>query len=182
VVRSPCELGGYVSARVLIVDDNPTVRRALRQLLEGGGPWQIIEAEDGQVAIARALEARPHVIVLDLVMPVMDGLNAAREISKALPETAIVMYSMHASPLLEVEAQKSGVRKLVAKSQSDVLLSTIQELVAGLPTETTSAAVPEAVPPLVLSAEGGAPPVDAETVATDATTEIAKRVDGKLAS
>ena len=160
-----------MSARVLIVDDNPLVRKALRQLLEGGGPWQINEAEDGKVAIARALEVRPHVIVLDLVMPVMDGLNAAREISQALPDTAIVMYSMHASPLLEVEAQKSGIRKLVSKSQSAVLLSTVQELIAELPPEPTSAAISEPLPPL-----------DSGTAATDATIELTNPGDSKLAS
>jgi DNA-binding NarL/FixJ family response regulator len=170
-----------VSARVLVVDDNPLVRKALRHLLESG-PWEISEAEDGQTAVARALELRPHVIVLDLVMPVMDGLNAAREISQALPETAIVMYSMHASPLLEVEAQKSGVRKLVSKSQSSVLLATIHELVAGVPPDSASApAVSDVVPPLVLSADSASAP-DSEKAATNAKTETTKRADGELAS
>jgi DNA-binding NarL/FixJ family response regulator len=170
-----------VSARVLIVDDNPAVRRALRHLLEGGGPWQIIEAEDGQTAIARALEARPHVIVLDLVMPVMDGLNAAREISQALPETAIVMYSMHSSPSLEVEAKKSGVRTVVSKLQSGVLLSTVRELIAALPPENTPNTASEAIPPLILSANG-ASSANSEKAASDTNTEIPKQTGGKLAS
>ncbi len=139
--------------RILIVDDNPVVRKTLRHLLEGGGSWDLSEAVDGQAGIARALELRPQVIVLDLVMPVMDGLNAAREISRVLPDTAIVMYTMHWSPTLEVEAQKCGVRKLVSKAQSNVLLSTVQELIGALPAEEVLPPTAEPTIPPVLPAE-----------------------------
>jgi CheY-like chemotaxis protein len=138
--------------RILIVDDNPAVRNALRHLLEGGGSWDVSEAVDGKTGIARALELRPHVIVLDLVMPVMDGLNAAREISRALPDAAILMYTMHWSPALEVEAHKNGVSKLISKSQGNVLLSTVQELIAALPSEEVPP-TPEPTVPMVSPAE-----------------------------
>lgn len=114
--------------RILIADDTPAVRKALRQLLEGAHPWQVAEAEDGQQAISRALELRPDLIILDLAMPVMDGLTAAREISKVLPETPIVMYTMHWTPPLELAAQKSGVRKVVPKVHSEALLKAVEEL------------------------------------------------------
>lgn len=136
-----------MQARVLIVDDNPVVRKTLRHLLEDNEGWEISEAEDGQRGVARALELRPNVVILDLVMPVMDGLNAAREISRALPDTAIVMYTMHWAPLLEVEAQKVGVRKLVSKAQSDVLRSVVQELLTPLPSSGPQASSPIASMP-----------------------------------
>ena len=75
--------------RILIAEDNPAVRNALRTLLEGAGSWEILEVENGQQAIAKAPELKPNLIILDLVMPVMDGLSAARQISKLLPEIPI---------------------------------------------------------------------------------------------
>ena len=168
-----------MQARVLIVDDNPVVRRALRHLLECDGAWEISEAEDGQAGIQRALELHPHVIVLDLVMPVMDGLKAAQKISQALPDTAIVMYTMHGSPLLEVEAQKRGVRKLVSKLHSNILLSTIKELIAALPPEASSS--PEPVPPAILATDPTAIPAPEQSSESKAP-EIPKPSDRKLAS
>jgi DNA-binding NarL/FixJ family response regulator len=119
-----------VQARVLIVDDSPAVRRTLRHLLQVDNAWEIVDADNGKTAIARALEFRPDVIILDLAMPVMDGLSAAREISKALPEAVILMYTMHWTPHLEQEAQKCGVRKLVSKSQAAILLSEMHDILA----------------------------------------------------
>ncbi len=114
-------------ARILIADDNPTVRTALRQLLEGLDHPQIIEAKDGKEALALALEQHPDAVVLDLAMPVMDGLTSAREMSKLLPDLPIVMCTMHWSPQLEIEVKKHGVRTVVAKSNASLLLSVIQQ-------------------------------------------------------
>jgi DNA-binding NarL/FixJ family response regulator len=119
-----------VQARVLIADDSPAVRRTLRHLLQADNAWEIVDAENGKMALARALEFRPDVIILDLAMPVMDGLSAAREISKALPGAPILMYTMHWTPHLEQEAQKCGVRKLVSKSQGAILLSEVHDILA----------------------------------------------------
>ena len=116
--------------RILIAEDNPAVRNALRTLLEGAGYWEIVEVQNGQQAIAKAPELKPNLIILDLVMPVMDGLSAARQISKLLPDTPMLMYTMHWSPQVEVEAQKVGVRSVVAKSDSRLLVSTVQQLLA----------------------------------------------------
>jgi CheY-like chemotaxis protein len=116
--------------RILVAEDNAAVRNALRILLEGAGPWEIFEVENGQQAIAKAPELKPNLIILDLVMPVMDGLSAARQISKLLPDTPMLMYTMHWSPQVEVEAQKVGVRSVVPKSDSRLLVSTVQQLLA----------------------------------------------------
>jgi CheY-like chemotaxis protein len=117
-------------ALILISDDNLIFRKALRQVLEGVDHWEIVEAEDGQEAIAKFQELHPNLVVLDLAMPVKDGLNAAREISKLAPEIPIVLYTMHNSAQLELEAQKSGIRKVLSKSDSGQLIATIQQLLS----------------------------------------------------
>lgn len=119
--------------RILIADDSPPVRTALRHLLESAGPWEILEAENGRQAIAKAQELRPTLVVLDLVMPGMDGLAAARELSKLMPEIPLVMHTMHWSPAVELEAQKVGVRKVVSKSDANVLIAAVQQLLSTEP-------------------------------------------------
>jgi CheY-like chemotaxis protein len=154
--------------RILIAEDNPTVRTALRNLLEGEGTWEILEVENGQDAVAKAQELNPNLIILDLVMPVMDGLRAARQISQLLPEIPILMHTMHWSPQVEVEAQKVGVRKVVPKSESRLLISTIQQfLIPAVPppgAETTTASAdiptPAVAPPPPLLEPGSAAPSD----------------------
>ena len=151
--------------RILIADD--TVRTALRQLLESVGHWEIIDVENGREAIAKAQELRPQLIVLDLVMPVMDGLAAARELSKLLPQIPLLMHTMHWSPQLQVEAQKVNVRKVVSKADSKGLISSIQEQLTSESASTaveTSAALPvmatpdvAALPPVTDSVQAHAP-------------------------
>jgi CheY-like chemotaxis protein len=126
--------------RILIAEDNPAVRAALNTFLKSSGPWEIVDAENGEQAVAKAQEFRPNLIILDLVMPVMDGLNAARQISKLLPEIPILMHTMHWSAQVEVEAQKVGVRKVISKADNRLLISTIQQFLT-----------PESSPELSLS-------------------------------
>jgi CheY-like chemotaxis protein len=131
--------------RILIADDNPSVRTALRRLLESTGGWEIVDVENGQQAVAKAQELRPNVVILDLVMPVMDGLTAARELSKLQPEIPLLMHTLHWSPQVELEAQKVGVRKVVPKADSKGLISAIQQALAAEPPKAVSA-LPEAIP------------------------------------
>jgi DNA-binding NarL/FixJ family response regulator len=102
----------------------------LRQILEKVDHWEIVEAENGEEAISKFQELHPNLVVLDLAMPVKDGLSAAREISKLSPDTPIVLYTMHNSAHLELEAQKSGIRKVLSKSDSAQLIATIQQLLS----------------------------------------------------
>ncbi len=162
--------------RILIADDSPPVRKALSRLLSATQCSEVIEVEDGQAAFLRTLELKPDLVIVDLAMPVMDGLTAAREISKALPKLPIVMYTMHWTPWLELAAQKSGVSKVVQKGNSQGLLSVIEELLGedaqalpdapqaalpplDLPT-TPPAAVPD--PGVIAATENGTamPPID----------------------
>ena len=133
-------------ARILIADDNVAVRAALRQLLEGLDHPQIIEAKNGKEAIALALEQRPDAVVLDLAMPVMDGLTSAGEISKVLPDLPILMCTMHWSRQLELEALKHGVRAVVPKSDANLLLAAIRQFL-----QTSPPDVPASSEPVVVS-------------------------------
>lgn len=126
--------------RILIAEDNPAVRTALRGLMQDAGPWEIVEVENGLEAVAKAQELRPNLIILDLVMPVMDGLSAARQISKLLPEIPMLMHTMHWSPQIELEAQKVGVRQVVSKADSRLLVSTVRLFLT-----------PELAPPLSIA-------------------------------
>jgi len=113
--------------RILIADDNATFRKALRQLLEGVDHWEVIEAAEGQEAVTKSMETRPDVIVVDLAMPVKNGLAAAREISQLLPGTPILMCTMHMSAQVEAEAQKSGISQVLSKSHGNLILPAIRQ-------------------------------------------------------
>jgi two-component system, chemotaxis family, chemotaxis protein CheY len=130
--------------RILVADDNPAVRAALRHLLEGAGYRDIIEVENGQQAIAKARELKPNLIILDLIMPVMDGLAAARELSKLLPDIPLLMHTLHWSKQMEIEAQKVGVRKVVPKAERNGLIAAVQQFL--LPEPAPVAAVSESIP------------------------------------
>ncbi len=133
-------------ARILIADDNPSVRKTVRLLLQGPDT-EILEAENGQQAVSQAIEQRPQIAVLDLAMPVMDGLTAARHIHNQLPELPILMYTMHWSSQLELEAIKSGIRKVIAKADSGALVAAIQDVLKAMPPPAAVAAPQPAILP-----------------------------------
>ncbi len=110
----------------------------MRQVLEGvEQQWEIIEAENGNEAVSKALETKPDLIILDCVMPRMDGLTAARKIAQFLPDVPILMHTLYSSPRIGQEADKVGVRKTVAKSDSRVLISAVEELLHSKPPKST---------------------------------------------
>ena len=116
---------------ILIADDKPQIRRIMRGMLEAHPGWEICaEAEDGVQAVARAKQYKPDVIVLDLAMPEMNGFEAAREISSALPGTPILLNTLYASPQVEKEAEKSGVLEVISKSEQYRLIPAIEEAFA----------------------------------------------------
>jgi CheY-like chemotaxis protein len=161
--------------RILIADDNPAVRTVLRQLL-AATDREIIEAEDGAAAVSKSREHRPDIAILDLAMPAMDGLTAARHISMELPQTVLVMCTMHWSPQLEVEAQKSGIRQVVSKSQGPELVAVVRELLGAK--DSAGISLPES--PLVLPQEPVLPAAILDSVNPQpeaAATEIASPVE-----
>ena len=119
-----------VTMRILIADDHAAVRRGIRTLLESHEGWQVSgEAIDGQDAIEQAGRLRPDLVVIDISMPRLNGLEAARRIRQALPATQVVVLTAHENDELREEARRAGARGLVFKSEADQsLLSTIESL------------------------------------------------------
>ena len=148
--------------KILISDDSPIFRRTLRNLLESEDHWQVFETGNGDEAVSQAGQLQPDVVILDLAMPVMDGLTAAREISKLLPDTPIVMCTMHNSPQMELEAKKAGIRLTISKANSMAIVPAIRQLVGATPAQVSGDAtlaipLPTIVPPpLQASTDGDA--------------------------
>jgi len=106
-----------MAIKILLVDDSTLVRRALRSSLESQTDWEICgEAENGKVAVEMVQQLSPDVIILDLSMPVMNGLDAARQIRVLAPNAYILLFTLQAYPELVEDAQKVGVDKVLPKS------------------------------------------------------------------
>jgi len=104
--------------KILIADDNESLRKALRDILSARDGWSICgEATNGRSAVSLALELKPDLIIMDFLMPLMNGLAASAEISKSLPNTPIVLYTMHKSSQLDREAKKAGISKVFSKTE-----------------------------------------------------------------
>lgn len=105
-----------MTTRILVVDDMPVIRHSVRFNLEKEADFVVCgEAENGKVAIEQVEELRPDVVVLDLSMPVMNGMDAARAIKAIAPRVHILMYTLHTSPELIEEARKVGVADVLSK-------------------------------------------------------------------
>ena len=108
---------------ILIADDNAYVRQALCQVFKREADFEICgEAENGKEAIAKALELHPDLIVLDLSMPIMNGLDAARELKQAMPTLPLIMYSFFGDAFAEHQARLIGISEVVSKSQPAAIL------------------------------------------------------------
>jgi DNA-binding NarL/FixJ family response regulator len=151
-----------MTLRILIADDNYLMRQALRRTLQSAGGWEVIETENGEEAVAKAREVKPHLVILDLAMPVMDGMRAARVISMALPEVPIILHTLHWTTRISVEAMKCGVRKVVPKSDSASIIAAVQELLPLIRSANQASAVPssETKPPAAASDRGRLSPPD----------------------
>jgi CheY-like chemotaxis protein len=126
-----------MATRILIADDNEAVRGRLGELLTTHDGWEVCGAvASGREAVEKAVELRPSLIILDLAMPEMDGLSAAKEIGKKLPSVPIVIFTLHKFATIDLEAKKAGVRYVVAKPDTETLLRVVDELAKSQPAES----------------------------------------------
>jgi DNA-binding NarL/FixJ family response regulator len=118
--------------RVVLADDHVIVRQGLGLLLSGAGFEVVGEASDGHEAVRLARELEPDVAVLDVVMPLLNGLDAAREIQQASPRTkAMLLTSRHDEQLI-LEALQAGIRGCILKTyQAQDLIRAVREVAAG---------------------------------------------------
>ena len=105
--------------RVLLVDDNSAVRSLVRKLFELEPDFQISgEAENGREGVEKAESLKPDVVILDLSMPIMTGLDAAHLIRKNLPHTKIILFTVHEGSEIERLAREAGIHAVVSKNKA----------------------------------------------------------------
>jgi DNA-binding NarL/FixJ family response regulator len=112
--------------RILVADDHEVVRKGIRTLLETRSEWEICgEASTGRDAVAKTARMKPDVVLLDITMPDLSGLEAIPEILKAHPETKILVLTMHDSGWMASKVLAAGARGLVLKSDAarDLILA-----------------------------------------------------------
>ena len=119
-----------MAIRILIADDDASIRRLLRRLIENHADWTVCgDALDGQDAIGKAAQLTPDIVVLDLAMPQMNGLQAAREISRKRPELPMLLLTVQSvSKELTREAAHAGFRGAVSKSTGSEVVRGIEML------------------------------------------------------
>ena len=105
-------------ARVMLVDDEPALRRSLKRVLEARGIEVVGEAADGSQAIALAGDLKPEVVIMDLRMPVMDGLTATRFIRGSWPSIAVVVCTAYEDPALQREVIDAGASGYLIKGNA----------------------------------------------------------------
>ena len=118
--------------RLLLADDHALVRQGLKALLEKQGFQVVAEASDGQEAVRSVQKTQPDVAIIDIGMPILNGMDAARELKKSSPNTKVILLTHHDEDQYVTESLRAGVRGYVLKSQAgDDLAHAIQEVCRG---------------------------------------------------
>ena len=117
--------------RILIADDHEVVRSGLRAILESHEGWEVVaEAENGKDAVTKALGSKPDVAIVDYSLPVINGIEATRQIRTRLPNTEILIFTMHDSDVLVGELLEAGARAYLLKSDAkQYLVAAVESLV-----------------------------------------------------
>src|SRR3974390_1882094 len=111
--------GKMPKLRLLVADDHEVVRKGLCALLRGWPGWEVTaEARDGREAVAKAKEIKPDVAILDIAMPWLNGIEATRQITKAVSHTKVLLLTMHECDALVREALDAGVRGYLLKTDA----------------------------------------------------------------
>jgi DNA-binding NarL/FixJ family response regulator len=118
-----------VALRILIVDDEKAVRTALGRLLATRKEWLIVgEAADGAEAVGMARELRPDIVIMDITMPEMNGLEATPAIKSALPAAEVLIFTQHDSTQMIQQARNAGASGYLLKSQANWLVAAVEAM------------------------------------------------------
>jgi DNA-binding NarL/FixJ family response regulator len=113
--------------RILIVDDEKAVRSALGRLLGTRKEWNVVgEAANGAVAIEMARELQPDIVIMDITMPEMNGLDATPQIKRDLPAAEVLIFTQHDSTQMVRQAQNAGATGYLLKSQAYRLMTAVE--------------------------------------------------------
>jgi two-component system response regulator NreC len=106
--------------RILLGDDHTLLRQGLRKILQERPDWEVVaEAGDGREAVRQALAVQPDIAILDIGMPLMNGIEATRQIVRRQPETHVLILSMHADEAYIIQALKAGAKGYLLKDSAD---------------------------------------------------------------
>ena len=118
--------------RILLADDHALIRQGIRALLEKHGYQIVAEASDGQETVRSVVEANPDVAIVDITMPVLNGVDTARELRKSSPRTKVILLTQHDEEQYVTESLRAGVKGYVLKSQAGSdLIHAIQDVCRG---------------------------------------------------
>jgi DNA-binding NarL/FixJ family response regulator len=116
-------------AHVLVVDDSPLMRRMVCDILESESGFKIVgEAENGREAIQKAKQLQPDLVILDLGMPVMNGLEAASAIKRAVSDVRVILFTLYGDPDVERTARSMGIDAVISKGELERLAATARRL------------------------------------------------------
>jgi len=104
----------------MIVDDHAIIRRMVREVFEAEN-WEVLDAANGAEGVQKAQVVKPGLIILDLSMPVMNGLDAARELKVLMPHVPLLIFTNNAAEIVEKEARSAGISAVISKSDPDGL-------------------------------------------------------------
>jgi DNA-binding NarL/FixJ family response regulator len=126
---------GLAMTRILIADDHDVVRSGVRAILEAQEGWEVVgEAADGKEAVDKALATRPDVVVLDYGLPVMNGIEATRQIRARVAGAEVLLFTMHDTATLVREVLEAGARGFLLKSDARrFLIAAVESLAAHKP-------------------------------------------------
>jgi two-component system chemotaxis response regulator CheB len=123
-----------MSHKILIVDDSALIRHSVRACIERNTQWEVCgEAENGRVAIEKVRQLHPDVVILDWQMPIMNGIDAAREITRIAPSATMLMITLHDSGELTVDAHAAGIKEVLSKTDgvANHLIASLNSVWAG---------------------------------------------------
>ena len=106
--------------RIVLADDHTLVRQGVRKILEDQENWMVVaEAQDGRELVKKTLEMQPEMVVVDVAMPLLNGIEATRQILRKLPTTKVLMLSMHADEAYIIQSLEAGARGYLLKDSAD---------------------------------------------------------------